>query len=404
MKKFLLFLLSITLTMGAFSGCNFLLEESSSSNSSVVTSSEGESSEKPSEDSDSSEKPSEEDKVFYTVVFQQEGKDDIVKQVEEGKALTDIPELAQKTGYATKWSVEDFSNITENLIVTAVSTAIEYTITYDAGEGSVATATQKVTYDAVPGSFVVPTRENYDFICWTYEGNAVSEKDVWKIASDVTLVATWAPVGTCTVTFVQTGCTPIVVEVFDGGTLTGDMIPDPQPQEGYTVVWEEKIPSTITENIVINAVATPNTYTITYDAGEGSVATATQDVVYDRAPDSFAVPTRDGYKFKGWEYNGNIISASEIWTIAQDVTLTAKWAKICTITLNVNGGTLAGETTITVVVGEAYTLPTPTRTDYNFLGWKNGSTKIALSGTWTMEVDQLTLTADWVEDGWTKNY
>ena len=395
MKKFFLFLLSLTLTMGAFSGCNFLFEEeSSSSNSSVTTSS----------DSNSSENTSEAEKVFYSVVFKQEGKDDIVRQVEEGGSLTDIPTPAQKTGYTTKWSVEDFSNVSEDLTVTAVATPNEYTITYDAGEGLADKATQTVTYDSAPGELAKATLENYNFVCWTYEGNAVLATDIWKIASDVTLVATWVPVGTCTVTFVQTGYEPIIVEVLEGGTITGDMIPQTQPKEGYTVVWEEKIPSTITENVIINAVATPNTYTITYDAGEGSVSTATQDVVYDSVPASFAVPTRDGYKFKGWEYEGNIISASDAWTIAQDVTLTAKWAKVCTITLNVNGGTLTESTTITVVIGEAYTLPSPTRTDYNFVGWKNGSTKVALTGVWTIEADQLTLTADWVEDGWTKNY
>lgn len=399
MKKFILFLLSLTLTVGAVSSCGFLLTEESSSSTSSGSSSTITSS----SDSDSSEKTSEAEKVFYSVVFKQEGQDDIVRQVEEGKSLTDIPTPTQKTGYTTKWSIEDFSNVSENLTVTAVAKANEYTITYDAGEGVAEMATQTVTYDTVPGEFATATRENYTLACWTYEGKAVLASDVWKIAADVTLVATWVPVGKCTVTFVQTGYEPIIVEVLEGGTVTGDMIPQTQPQEGYTVVWEEKIPSTITENIIVNAVATPNTYTITYNAGEGSVATETQDVVYDSVPGAFAVPTREGYKFKGWEYEGNIISAGDTWTIAQDVTLTAKWVKVCVITLNVNGGTLA-ETTITVVLGEAYTLPSPTRTDYNFVGWKNGSTKVALTGVWTIEADQLTLTADWVEDGWTKNY
>ena len=193
------------------------------------------------------------------------------------------------------------------------------------------------------------------------------------------------------------------LEVLENETLTGDKIPTPQPKEGYTVVWEEKIPSTVTENIIINAVATPNTYYITYDAGEGNVDMALQGVVYDSAPQTFAVPTREGYKFKGWEYEGRVLSATDVWTIAKDVTLTAKWAKICTITFNANNGTLS-QTTMTVVVGEAYTLPTPTRKDYNFLGWKYGSTKIATQGTWTLEVDQLTLDASWAEDGWTNNY
>ena len=403
MKKFFLFLLSLTLTMGAFSGCNIFVEESSSNSSTVSSSGSNSSDNTSEEDSNSSESSSEAEKASYSVVFKQEGKDDIVRQVQEGGTLTDIPTPAQKTGYTTKWSVEDFSSIGEDLTVTAVATPNEYTITYDAGEGVANKATQTVTYDRLPGELATATLENYNFVCWTYEGNAVLATDVWKIASDVTLVATWVPVGTCTVTFVQTGYEPIIVEVLEGGTITGDMIPQTKPQEGYTVVWEEKIPETITENIVISAVATPNTYTITYDAGEGSVATATQDVVYDSVPANFAVPTREGYKFKGWEYEGNILSASDVWTIAQDVTLTAKWAKVCTITLNANGGTLT-ETTITVVIGEAYTLPSPTRTDYNFVGWKNGSKKVALTGVWTIDVDQLTLVADWVEDGWTKNY
>jgi uncharacterized repeat protein (TIGR02543 family) len=390
-----LFLLSLTLTLGAFSGCGFLLTDESSSKSSIENSVDGTSSDKGSSE--------EEKKVFYSVIFKQEGENDIVKQVEEGKTLTDIPAPAQKTGYTTKWSVEDFSNITENLTITAVATANEYTITYDAGEGSVDTATQTVTYDAIPGVFAVPTREGYNFVCWTYEGKAVQATDVWKIAGNVTFVATWVEIEKRTVTFVQDGYEPIIIEVLDGETFNGALIPETQAKVGYTVVWEEKIPSQITENIVINAVATPNTYTISYDAGEGTVTPATQDVVYDSMPETFAVPTRDGYKFKGWEYEGKVLSAGEIWTIAENVTLTAKWARVCTITLNVNGGTLE-QTTITVVVGEAYALPTPTKTDNSFVGWMNDTTKVALSGTWTMDVAELTLTAEWEEDGWTKNY
>ena len=397
MKKFFLFLLSLTFTFGAFSGCSFLfVDESSSSQCSIENSVD---------DTSSSDKGSseEEKKVFYSVIFKQEGEDDIVKQVEEGKALTDVPAPTQKTGYTTKWSMQDFSNITENLTVTAVATANEYTITYDAGEGTVDTATQTVVYDSIPGAFAEPTREGYNFVCWTYEGKAVQATDVWKIAGDVTFVATWVEIEKRTVTFVQDGYEPIIVEVLDGETFDGALIPETQAKVGYTVVWEEKIPSQITENIVICAVATPNTYTITYDAGEGNVDTQMQSVVYDSAPETFAVPTREGYKFKGWEYEGKVLSASDVWTIAKDVTLTAKWARVCTVTLNVNGGKL-DQTTITVVVGEAYTLPSPTRTDHNFVGWKNGSAKVALSGTWTMDVAEITLTADWVEDGWTKNY
>jgi uncharacterized repeat protein (TIGR02543 family) len=193
--------------------------------------------------------------------------------------------------------------------------------------------------------------------------------------------------------------------VLDGGAFDATLIPETQAKVGYTVVWEEKIPSQITENIVINAVATPNTYYITYDAGEGEVDMTQQSVVYDCAPETFALPTRVGYTFKGWEYEGKVLSASEGWTIAKDVTLTAKWEqKTYTIKLNAQGGKLT-ETTITVVYGESYSLPTPKKTYCEFLGWKYGSTKIALNGIWELDVEEeITLSAEWLDDGWTNNY
>jgi uncharacterized repeat protein (TIGR02543 family) len=128
-----------------------------------------------------------------------------------------------------------------------------------------------------------------------------------------------------TVTFQQYNQPDVVITVTENDSLEGEDIPTPAARTGYTVVWEEKLVPSITENIVINAVATPNNYTITYDAGEGTVTPATQAVTYDVAPQSFATPTREGFKFKGWEYEGKVISANDLWTIDKDVTLTASW-------------------------------------------------------------------------------
>ena len=393
MKKFLVLLLSLTFAFAALGGCNSSKSDDNSSTSSV-------------EDSSSESESVEEEKDVCMVTFKQEGCDDIVKEVEKGKALTDIPVPTQKTGYTVKWTVEDFSNITENLTVETIATANEYTITYDAGEGTVSPATQKVTYDVIPQSFATPTRELYNFVCWTYEGKAVQASEVWKIASDVTLVASWVAKEKRTVSFVQDGFEPIEIEVIDGEGLPGELIPDPQPKKGYTVVWEEKLVPSITENIIINAIATPNTYYITYDAGEGNVDMALQPVVYDSTPGSFAIPTREGYKFKGWEYNGTVISASDLWKIDTNVTFTAKWAKVYTITLNANGGSFSGENTITVVQGEAYSLPIPTRNEYRFKGWKFGTQTVSLNGTWTLDGENITLKASWqiIESDWTVNY
>jgi len=57
----------------------------------------------------------------HTITFKSEVADDIVKYVFEGYALTDIPEVPEKEGQTSAaWSVTDFSNITQDTEVTAV--------------------------------------------------------------------------------------------------------------------------------------------------------------------------------------------------------------------------------------------------------------------------------------------
>ena len=343
------------------------------------------------------------------VEFVQTGYTSLKFEVYEGDSLSmdGVAQPKQLTGYTVEWDLTgvDLTNITTSLVIPTKVTPKQYTITYDAGEGTVTPATQKVTYNTVPQTFATPTRENYTFVCWTYKDNAVLPTDAWKIAEDVTLVAKWQENKKYIVEFVQTGYTTLQYEVYEGKSLSMDDVAKPQQVTGYTVEWDldGKDLSNVTSPMTIYTKATANTYKITYDAGIGTVTITQQYVTYDTAPGSFIIPTREGYKFKGWEYEGKLLSASDAWTIASDVTLTAKWAKICTITFNVKSGVLT-ETTMTVVVGEAYTLPTPIKEAYNFLGWKYGSTKLSMTGTWTIDETEVTLNADWVEDGWTKNY
>ena len=92
----------------------------------------------------------------YTVTFVQSGQDDVVRTVEAGGTLTDVPEPVAKTGYTVTWDRSDFTNITQNLTVHAVETADKYTLTYDAGIGSVDGDGIEVTFGAEVGTLPVP--------------------------------------------------------------------------------------------------------------------------------------------------------------------------------------------------------------------------------------------------------
>ncbi|MBQ9728304.1 MAG: InlB B-repeat-containing protein [Clostridia bacterium] len=267
-----------------------------------------------------------------TITFSQTGYEDIVKELDQGATLAeaDVPKPQAKTGYTVSWSQTEFFNVQENVKVQAVAVPNDYTITYDANGGSVKRETQTVTFDKTPEAFVVPERNGYEFVSWQYAGVTVLPSDAWTIADNVTLVAQWREIviEKVYITFSQTGYDDIVKELDKGGSLDESDIPEPQEKVGYTVKWSQTEFVNVQESIGVQAVALPNDYKITYDANGGSVGTATQIVKFDKAPETFAIPEREGFEFICWQYEGVAVLPSDPWAIAKDVTLVANWREI----------------------------------------------------------------------------
>ncbi len=84
-------------------------------------------------------------------------------------------------------------------------------------------------------------------------------------------------------------------------------------------------------------------------------------------------PTRLGYTFCGWSTNpkatsADVTASSNIF-VSKNITLYAVWEPVmCKITFDANGG-VCGKTTDSVKYGDHITLPIPTKTDCEFLGW-----------------------------------
>ena len=213
MKKILLFI--VTLSMICFTACNFgnnggtsdnssvesgtvSVEESSEATSEEVNSSEDENSSDASEDSsDVGNEDSSVVKQTFTITFRQDGVEDIVKTVEEGQTLTDVPVPNPVTGYDVAWNVTDFSNVADNMTVEVIKTAKMYTITYTLGSRSndalaqIENKEQQVTY-AAAYELETPTCEGYLFAGWLIEGTTtVLEDGTWDIDGNITLVAQW---------------------------------------------------------------------------------------------------------------------------------------------------------------------------------------------------------------------
>lgn len=135
----------------------------------------------------------EEKKEYVTVTFQQDGVEDVVKTVEKGTELTDIPTPATKVGYTVCWDTTDFSAVAENMVVTAIETAKTYTIRFEGNIGSLAQTTLEVQYGA---GYQLPNvaSEEGVFKGWLYNGELMAMQGVWNIDSEsgiVVLTAKW---------------------------------------------------------------------------------------------------------------------------------------------------------------------------------------------------------------------
>lgn len=68
---------------------------------------------------------------IYAVTFKSEVSDDIVKYVLQGYALTDIPQVPEKEGQASAvWDISDFTNIQQDVTVNAVYVMQTRTVTF----------------------------------------------------------------------------------------------------------------------------------------------------------------------------------------------------------------------------------------------------------------------------------
>lgn len=140
----------------------------------------------------------------------------------------------------------------------------------------------------------------------------------------------------------------------------------------------------------------PTTYGLTFETNGGNELSVQR--VEEGAEFVLPLPTRSGYKFKGWyttaDFTGEAVTKA---VITADAIYYAKWAEVGQITLNLDGGTLSNleSTTMELEVGENVSNfmqnYVPTKPGVEFGAWFNGSNE--LSSNLKMSKNGLTLTA-----------
>ena len=156
----------------------------------------------------------------------------------------------------------------------------------------------------------------------------------------------------------------------------------------------------VTKDITVYAVLTISGYKVTLNPNNGtltisdkSYTSASPYITYVKGIFNLGNyhPTRTGYQLKGWGSTptGNQVGSGV--TITAAITYYALWIQLFTVTWNLQGGNINGDTsnkTESVESGStvSFTKYTPTKTGYTFVGWSTNSsaTSGSTSGTATI--------------------
>ncbi len=170
------------------------------------------------------------------------------------------------------------------------------------------------------------------------------------------------------VIFDTDGGTTVQSQSVEEGTLATS--PSPSTKDGYTFTgWAYDFSKPITENTIITAQWSANSYSIKYDP-DGDGVMNTLIVTYDQYY-SLERPTRAGYTFEGW-FNGTTKFSGGTWRLTHDTTLSPKWkTNSYKVTISANYP-MAGDCTGvgSYAFGSTVTLTVPkTNLGYTWQGW-----------------------------------
>ncbi|KAA8819009.1 InlB B-repeat-containing protein [Bifidobacterium vespertilionis] len=148
---------------------------------------------------------------------------------------------------------------------------------------------------------------------------------------------------------------------------------------------------------------TTTKHVVAFDSN-GGTAVSSQTVNDGDAATLPETPTREGYVFKGWQYNGKVYSTQvdlNSLPIRGDVTFKAQWAKTTAVQVTFTDADYVGKNAdvkVTVNAGDVFTedqAPTWTREGYKFAGWTKDGVKYVFGSLIGDSQKNFTLTATW---------
>ena len=303
--------------------------------------------------------------VYHSVTFvDYDGTVLSAQSVAHGSAAIE-PTAPEREGYAFIGWDKDFSNVTEDMTVTAQYSANSYSITYTINGEEYTAQTYEFGAAVSAPEYTVP--EGHTFSGWDIPETMPAENLVLDAALTV---------NSYSITYTING-EEYTAQTYEFGAAVS--APEYTVPEGHTFSgWD--IPETMpAENLVLDAALTVNSYTITYTINGEEYTAQTYEFGAEVSAPEYTVP--EGHTFSGWD----IPETMPAENLVLDAALTVNEY---TVTYNINGEIYAiqvyayGEE----VFAPAYDVPD----HFTFSGWDTPA---------TMPAENIVLDATLVEDG-----
>ena len=282
--------------------------------------------------------------VYHSVTFvDYDGTVLSVQSVAHGSAAIE-PTAPEREGYAFIGWDKDFSNVTEDMTVTAQYSANSYSITYTINGEEYTAQTYEFGAAVSAPEYTVP--EGHTFSGWNIPETMPAENLVLDAALTV---------NSYSITYTINGA-EYTAQTYEFGAVVS--APEYTVPEGHTFSgWD--IPETMpAENLVLDAALTVNSYSITYTINGAEYTAQTYEFGAVVSAPEYTVP--EGHTFSGWD----IPETMPAENLVLDAALTVN---SYTITYTINGEEYTAQTYEfgAVVSAPEYTVPE----GHTFSGW-----------------------------------
>ena len=272
----------------------------------------------------------------------------ITDNVRHGDSATPPEENPKREGYTfTGWS-ENFSQVTKNMTVTAQYKINTYVVTFVDWDGSLIDV-KTVEHGATALAPIQPSRTGWTFVKW--------DKDLTNVTQAMTVTAQYER-NKYVVKFVDWDGT--MLKNYDVEYEASASAPENPSKEGYTFIGWDRDFSYVTQNMTVTAQYKINTYVVTFVDWDGSLIDE-KTVEHGSTAQAPSEPLRTGWTFVGWD--------KDLTNVTQAMTVTAQYEiNVYDVTfVDWNGAVLKTED---VEYGGSTTAPEkPTREGYTFTGW-----------------------------------